>query len=71
MVKCIFCGRDEAPFRGINLIGNDGTVSYFCSSKCKKNALKLGRDRRKTKWTEAYSIKMKKEAAKKAEIAAR
>ena len=28
----------------------------YCSNKCKKNALKLRRDRRKLKWTEAYGI---------------
>ena len=69
MVKCVFCGREEEPFRGINFISNDGNVSYFCSSKCKKNALKLGRDKRKIKWTEAYKLRVKKEEGKKQEIA--
>lgn len=68
MVKCIFCGRDDDPFRGIHLIQNDGTISYFCSSKCKKNALKLKRDKRKLKWTSAYREEQEK-AAKKAEEA--
>lgn len=56
MVKCIFCGKEENSFMGVHLIKNDGTVSYFCSSKCRKNALKLGRDKRKLKWTEAHKI---------------
>ncbi|MBM3233300.1 50S ribosomal protein L24e [Candidatus Pacearchaeota archaeon] len=66
MVKCIFCGNEDDPFRGIHLIKNDGSISYFCSSKCKKNALKLKRDKRKLKWTSAYREE-KEKAAKKAE----
>ena len=29
-------------------------MRFYCSSKCRKNALKLKRDKRKLKWTEAY-----------------
>jgi large subunit ribosomal protein L24e len=55
-MKCIYCGREEEPVRGIHLMGNDGSVNYFCSSKCRKNSLKLKRDKKKIKWTEAYKI---------------
>jgi large subunit ribosomal protein L24e len=61
MVKCVFCGYDSPFMNGINIIGNDGTVSYYCSGKCRKNDLKLGRDKKKLKWTEAYRIKRAKE----------
>ena len=54
MVKCSFCGKEERSFKGIHLIKNTGVVAYFCSSKCQKNALKLKRDKRKLKWTEAF-----------------
>ncbi|MBI3334305.1 50S ribosomal protein L24e [Candidatus Pacearchaeota archaeon] len=54
MVKCVFCGKEELEFRGIHLFKNDGSIAYYCSSKCRKNAIKLGRDKRKVKWTEAY-----------------
>jgi large subunit ribosomal protein L24e len=54
MVKCVFCGREEPAFIGMHYINNDGNVSYFCSSKCRKNALKLKRERRKIKWTQAF-----------------
>ncbi len=54
MVKCVFCGKEENNFRGINYIANDGTVHFFCTSKCRKNALELKRDKRKLKWTAAY-----------------
>jgi large subunit ribosomal protein L24e len=54
MVKCSFCGREEESFRGVHLIRNIGVVSFYCSSKCRKNDTKLGRDKRKWKWTEAF-----------------
>ncbi len=33
------------------LVRNDGKVSYFCSSKCEKNLLKLRRNPKKVNWT--------------------
>jgi len=36
------------------LVRNDGSILYFCSNKCRKNMLKLGRDARKFKWTGKY-----------------
>ena len=57
MVKCIFCGKEEHAFIGIHLFKNDGSTSYFCSSKCRQNTLKLGRDKRRVGWTEAYREK--------------
>lgn len=54
MTKCTFCGKEEQPFKGVHLICNDGTISYFCSSKCRKNSLKLRRDKKKLKWTIFY-----------------
>ena len=35
-------------------VKNDGTIFWFCSNKCRKNMLKLGRDPRKLKWTAKY-----------------
>ncbi len=70
MVKCVFCGREEDAFKGTHLIQNDGTVNYYCSSKCRKNAIKLKRDKRKLKWTSAYREE-KQKALKKLEDAAK
>ncbi len=53
--KCSFCGRDIAPGTGIGFVRRDGRLLRFCSGKCRKSSLKLGRDPRKFKWTEAYS----------------
>ena len=54
MVKDSFTGEEVSPHRGVHLLKNDGTVEYYSSSKSFKNALKLKRDKRKLKWTEAY-----------------
>ena len=64
MVKCSYCGREEALFKGIHLITNEGVVQYLCSSKCRKNAFKLKRDKRKLKWTEANSVALTKTRVK-------
>ena len=31
-------------------VKRDGTIYFFCSSKCEKNMIKLGRVSRKVKW---------------------
>ncbi|PIN92732.1 50S ribosomal protein L24e [Candidatus Pacearchaeota archaeon CG10_big_fil_rev_8_21_14_0_10_31_24] len=73
MAKCVFCGKEESAVRGVHLMANDGTVNYFCSSKCRKNSLKLKRDKRKVKWTESYKLarekRLKSEADRKAQEA--
>ena len=63
MVKCTFCGKEENSFKGVHLIKNDGSTNYFCSSKCRVNALKLGRDKRKVRWTDAFREKKNKALA--------
>ena len=60
MTKCTFCGKEQSYFKGINLIKNDGSIDYFCSSKCRRNYLNLKRDKRKVKWTEAFRIHLEK-----------
>ena len=48
--KCSFCGSKMEPGTGTLFVRNDGSTSWFCSRKCKKNALKLGRNPRAVKW---------------------
>jgi large subunit ribosomal protein L24e len=43
-------------------VKNDGSILWFCSSKCRKNALKLKRDSRKLKWTAYYGKEEKGKA---------
>jgi large subunit ribosomal protein L24e len=52
--KCNFCGKDISLGYGIMLVRNDGSTYWYCSSKCRKNALKLKKDPRKLKWTIFY-----------------
>ncbi len=49
--RCAFCGREVRLGSGILFVRNDGSTRAYCSSKCKANELKLGRDPRKLKWT--------------------
>jgi large subunit ribosomal protein L24e len=52
-------------------VKKDGTIYNFCSSKCKKNNLDLGREGRRQKWTPAARKFMAREAAKKTGEAAK
>ncbi|MGB9630429.1 MAG: 50S ribosomal protein L24e [Candidatus Methanodesulfokora sp.] len=48
--KCKFCGRKIPPGTGIMYVRSDGSILFFCSSKCMKNMIKLGRNPKKLKW---------------------
>jgi len=52
--RCSFCGYEFPPGTGMMYVRNDGSILWFCSSKCRKSALKLKRDSRKFKWTKYY-----------------
>jgi len=52
--RCSFCGRDFPLGTGLMYVKNDGSLLYFCSSKCRRSAVKLGRDARKLRWTKYY-----------------
>lgn len=47
---CSFCNTTIAPGTGKIYAKKDGTVYYFCSSKCEKNMIKLGRVPRRVEW---------------------
>jgi len=38
-------------------IQNDGSILYFCSTKCRKSLMVFDRDPRKLKWTVYYGKK--------------
>ncbi len=57
--NCSFCGKEFAPGLGMMYVRNDGLILWYCSNKCRKNSLKLGRDSRKLKWTTYYGKKEK------------
>jgi large subunit ribosomal protein L24e len=52
--NCSFCGTAIEPGTGKMYIKKDGTVFNFCSNKCKKNNIGLGRVSRRTRWTARY-----------------
>ena len=61
-MKCSFCSAEIPPGTGKMFVKRDGSVLFFCSSKCEKNMLKLGRKSRKVKWVSKQKAKAKTEA---------
>ena len=51
---CTFCGSEIEPGTGRMYIKKDGVVFNFCTSKCFKNMVILGRVPRRTTWTRYY-----------------
>jgi len=51
-MNCSFCNKEIKKGAGIIYVKRDGSVFHFCSSKCRKNKLKLKRNPRKLKWVE-------------------
>ncbi|MBI2972140.1 MAG: 50S ribosomal protein L24e [Candidatus Aenigmarchaeota archaeon] len=50
MAKCSFCSGTLEAGTGTMVVDRAGKISWFCSKKCEKNLLKLGRDPRRFKW---------------------
>ena len=59
MIICSFCGNNIEKGTGKMYVKKDAKVLYFCSMKCEKNMIKLGRTSRLTEWTREYD-KLKK-----------
>ncbi len=49
---CSFCGGPIEPGTGKMYVRKDGSISFFCSSKCQNNH-SLGRVPRRVTWTKA------------------
>lgn len=54
MAKCSFCGNAIKPGTGLLFVKKEGTAFFFCSRKCEKNMIKLGRSGAKTGWTAVF-----------------
>ncbi len=50
--NCTFCGNQLEPGTGKMFVKKDGTIFFFCSTKCQNNQ-KLGRVPRRVEWTNA------------------
>ena len=55
MPVCSFCKNTYKFPRGITVIQKDGSVRYYCSSKCRKNA-EMGRFSKKVKWVKKSGV---------------
>lgn len=51
---CTFCGVEIEPGTGRMYVRKDGVTYNFCSSKCFKNLVELGRVPRRVTWTRHY-----------------
>jgi large subunit ribosomal protein L24e len=49
MAICTYCGKSFTA-SGKMYVEKTGKIIYFCSSKCEKNKIKLGRQSRDLKW---------------------
>ncbi len=54
MAKCSFCRNVIEQGTGTIFVKKDSSVLNFCSMKCEKNMLKLGRTARFLKWTKSF-----------------
>ena len=54
---CSFCGASIEPGTGKMYVKKDGTTFLFCSNKCSKNMINMGRVPRKITWTAAYAAR--------------
>lgn len=64
MTICSFCNDELPKGTGYLYAKKDGTISYFCSGKCRKNQLYLKREGRRQKWTRASRMFKEREKAK-------
>ena len=64
MVNCSFCSFEVKKGTGTLYAKKDGTTYNFCSSKCRKNQLGLGREGRRIKWTKTSRLFKAMEAKK-------
>jgi large subunit ribosomal protein L24e len=69
MPTCSFCKNNYEFPKGTTVVQKDGSVKYYCSSKCRKN-LEMGRLSKKVKWIRKSDVikteKEKKDIAYKA-----
>ncbi|VVB74604.1 50S ribosomal protein L24e [Candidatus Tiddalikarchaeum anstoanum] len=50
-MKCIFCSKLVEKGKGLMFVRKDGKVLEFCSKKCERNMLNLGRNQNNMKWS--------------------
>lgn len=64
MENCSFCGTKITPGTGKMYVKKDARILWFCSRRCEKNLLKLGRTPREVRFTvEGQKAKQQQMAA--------
>jgi large subunit ribosomal protein L24e len=71
MENCTFCGSQIPVGTGKMYVKKDARILYFCSRRCEKNLLKLGRNPRTTTFTEEAKKSKKQQMAAKAHAQAK
>ncbi|MBI2542079.1 50S ribosomal protein L24e [Candidatus Woesearchaeota archaeon] len=61
MAKCTFCGNIIEIGTGKMYVQKDAKILYFCSTKCEKNHIKLGRKFLETKWSKKFKREKQEE----------
>lgn len=56
---CSFCGGAIEPGTGKMYVRKDGTIYFFCSRKCEKNMIGLGRIPMYVRWVQAKKKEVK------------
>lgn len=64
---CSFCNNTIARGTGVLFVRKDGSFLSFCSQKCRRNMLDLGREGRLVKWTNKGLAIVQHEAKEKKE----
>ncbi|MEM3399296.1 MAG: 50S ribosomal protein L24e [Candidatus Micrarchaeia archaeon] len=49
-MRCSFCKKEMEGGTGIMYVRRDGSLLYFCSRKCRKNLIGLGRKPHNVRW---------------------
>ncbi|MFH1751262.1 MAG: 50S ribosomal protein L24e [Candidatus Micrarchaeota archaeon] len=60
MAICSFCGNEIGVGTGFTIFKRNGSATHFCSRKCQKNQMKLGRNPAHLKWTQKFASTAKK-----------
>jgi large subunit ribosomal protein L24e len=70
MPICSFCNNEISKGTGFIYVLRDGRSLNFCSQKCKRNSLNLGREGRLMKWTnKSLVVRTEKKEVEKKESA--
>ena len=65
MAKCTFCNKQIEKGTGKIFVFNTSKIANFCTNKCEKNLIKLGRKPIATRWSKHYITASQRKGKKK------